>query len=52
MLLVFNNGCYDFESGEFRDGRPSIWCHFQQILIINKIDETNKFHKKVWIFWR
>ena len=52
MLLVFNNGVYDFETGEFRDGRPSDMMSFStNINYINKIDETNKFHKEGLSFW-
>jgi len=52
MLLVFTNGVYDFEIGQFRDGRPSDMMSFStNINYINKIDETNKFHKEGLNFW-
>ena len=51
MLLVFNNGVYDFESGEFRDGRPEDMMSFSTNINYNKIDENNKFHNEGLVFW-
>ncbi len=51
MIIVFNNGVYDFEAGEFRDGRPEDMMSLSTNINYINVDENNKFHKEGLKFW-
>jgi len=51
MILIFNNGVFDFANGEFRDGRPEDMMSLTTNINYIKINKENIFHKEALNFW-